>query len=304
MAASTSSPKPAKKSLVSRKLVIVLAIGAMTYIWRVRQTNPVFNDTNYTAMRADLDRTLALPDGSPEQAVAYMCLGKHLQTPIYDSLNGFDVCHWVRDPQNPIRPLLRKHPQLKHDWEYKCDDGFSNADHYNGFIAGPVSAARTLFQESVPESLDQLNALLARHAGTDPMSLDRDSQERLLQKALVEDAEGRALVQELTSRRSLPEQTRGYHKLAEIAGIPGLALRWVQFNLVWLVIGFVGVRAGLRALRAWRRDRTSRQNHLRRLGLLGTPIIRQDAAAVTLPHGWPKDFDPETSGEFQRELAV
>src|SRR5262245_9569504 len=118
----------ARKSFLTRKLVAIVAIGVMVYVWRFRYVNALFNDTNYVAMRADLHRTLALPDGSPEQAVAYMCLGKHLQTPVYGNVTGFDACHWIRDPHNPLRPLFRVHPQLEHDWDFKCGDGFSNAD--------------------------------------------------------------------------------------------------------------------------------------------------------------------------------
>lgn len=293
-----------KRSGFSRKVVVILVITAATYLWRVRASTAAFNDDHYTQMRHDMDRTLDLPDGSPEQAVAYMCLGRHLRTPIYASLTGFDVCHWVRDPRNPLRPLFRRHPQLKHDWDFKCDDGFSNADHYNGFVAGPVSSARTLFAESAPECLDQLNALLTRHAGTDPASLDRDAQERLLQKALVSDGEGRALVEVLTSRRNIAEQTRGYRKLAEIAGLPGLALRWVQGNILGIVVGFLVFRTAMRGMRAWRRARTARLLHRHRLGLVNAPILRHDPSTATIPHGWPKDFDPNTSGELQRELAV
>jgi hypothetical protein len=300
----TKSPRPILRSVFSRKLVAVVAIGVIAYVWRFRHVQPAFNDANYTAMCADLDRTAALPDGSPEQAVAYMYLGKHLETPIYGSLTGLDVCHWVRDPANPLRPLLRRHPQLKHDWDHRCEDGFSNADHYAGFIAGPVSSARTLFQESVPEAVDRLNALLARHAGTDPMSLDRDAQEALLHRALVEDPEGRTLVTELTDRRLIALQTSGYRRLAEVAGIPGLALRWVQYNAVALVFGFVLLRTMVRGLRAWGRDRAARQEHRRRLGLAIRPVIWQDERTVAVPCGWPKDHDPQTSGEFPRELAV
>src|SRR5262249_52323296 len=150
----------------------------------------------------------------------------------------------------------------------------------------------------------QLNVLLARHAGTAPMSLDRAAQEVFLHKALVEDPEGRALVEVLTSRRSIPEQTRGYRKLAGVAGIPGLALRGVQDNPLALVVGVVLLRAAVRGLRAWRRDRAARREHLRRLGFLDAPVAQPDGAAVTVPQRRSDDLDPEASGEIQRELAV
>jgi hypothetical protein len=90
----------------------------------------------------------------------------------------------------------------------RSDDGLSNADHYRGFAAGPVSGARILFQESAPGNLDKLDVLLRQHAGTDPDSLDLAAQEALLDKALVYDAEGREMLRDLTSRRWLGEQER------------------------------------------------------------------------------------------------
>jgi hypothetical protein len=249
MNATTSSPGSARKSYLSKKRVALLVIGAFICLGLTRQAEPVFNDVNYANLFGGLDKTVSLPDGSPEQAVAYVTLGKHLDKGVYGNWTAMDVVHWMRDPGNPLRPLLRRHPELKNDWEVKAEDGISNADHYRGFAAGPLASARILFQESAPEHLEALNALLARHAGTDPESLDLDAQEVLLHKVLVEDPEGRRMIQDLTSRRLLCAQARGYRTLTQVVGTPGLAMRWTQRNWLWLLGGlalFCGCRRALR----------------------------------------------------------
>jgi hypothetical protein len=247
-----NAASPTRKCLSVKKFLGLLLVGALAYIEFAKPLEPFFNDVNYDNLCHDLDATIALTDGSPEQAVAYMKLGKHLTTPIYGKLTGYDVVHWVRNPNNPIRPLLRWHPQLTKDWDLKDADGLSNADHYRGFTAGPVSGARILFQESAPEHLDRLNEMLEEYAGTDPETLDLAGQEELLQKALVDDPEGRRMIADLTSRRLLGAQARGYRILADVAGIPGRALRWTQRNCLWLVGGFIALHRSMRNLRQWR----------------------------------------------------
>src|SRR5689334_12617766 len=92
--------------------LFLLAIG-VAYLWASTRSEAFFNDENYANMRADMNKVLAYPDGSPEQAVSYMYFGKHLKTPIYYDLTGYDVCKWSRDPENPIRPILARHRLLK-----------------------------------------------------------------------------------------------------------------------------------------------------------------------------------------------
>jgi hypothetical protein len=260
----------------------------------------VFNDVHYANLLGDIDKTVSLPDGSPEQAVMYMTLGKHLDRPIYGAWNGMDVVHWVRDPGNPLRPFFRWHPQLEYDWDVKAEDGFSNADHYRGFAAGPVASARTLFQESAPEHVEALNALLARHAGVDPESLDWDAQVALLHRALVEDSEGRRMIQDLTSRRSIGVMARGYRTLTEVAGIPGLALRWMQRNCLWLLGGFGLFRVSLRALRQRKRNPRDKQTRIMRSFLPIEVHVRESSAhqAQVPDNRWPR------VGAAGEELAI
>jgi len=257
MNAVTSIKKIFGKLMATKSRICLLLVVAMIGFGLAQEPEPVFNDANYANLKNDLDKTIELPDGSPEQAVAYMKLGKHLDKPIYGAWNGMDVVHWVRDPRNPLRPLIRRHPLLTKDWDTKDEDGLSNADHYRGFKAGPVSGAQILFQESAAGNLDKLNVLLRQHAGTDPDSLDLAAQEALLDKALVYDAEGREMLRDLTSRRLLGEQARGYRKLTEAAGIAGLALRRTQRNCLWFLGGLFLFRRFLRALREERRLATA-----------------------------------------------
>lgn len=272
MNATSTTARAGRNVSFRKRWCPIILIGTLAWIEYTKPAEPFFNDANYNALRRDLDATIALPDGSPEQTVAYMKLGKHLNTPIYGKWTGLDVCRWVRDPNNPIRPLLRKHPQLAKDWELKDADGLSNADHYRGFVAGPVSGARILFQESAPEHRDRLNELLVAAAGTDPESLDLVRQEALLDRVLLDTSDGRGMLRDLNSRRLIGAQARGYRTLTEIAGTVGLGLRWTQRNCLWLLGAFVLVRAVRRAQRGKRSLRAS---------AAGRPV--QPARAAELP---------------------
>jgi hypothetical protein len=304
-ASRSNTPLPA--SFFSRRLVLVMLAGTFVYLWQAKEANPFFSDDHQAAMAQDLDTTIGCEEGSPEQVYHYVLLGKHLTTPVYGNVTGYDVCFWLRDPGNPLRPAFRLLPDLKNDWNYRCPDGFSNADHYSGFVGGPFSAARTLFGESLPESLPTLEALLRKHSTRELASLGFVEQEQVLYQALVKDPAGRELCQQLTSYRLIGKQARGYRMLMRITTTPGLVMRWGQENVLWLALGCLAMRCVL-ARRDRSRVRAAEQAKVRvqsfERAVPLTPLAWVAANAVE-PRQQPEmPGKPDSSGIFFPHLAA
>jgi len=206
-------------------------------------------DTSVVSALKSLRDRFRTSVNASDKVQAYLGMGDHLNDRVVGDNTVTDVLHWMRNPENPLRPTIARNvPGFTRNWDepFFVGDEMMRmtegnvmpaevhnrplSDHYRAFSAGPASGLEQMFWENtkrlpsgeIPGHEALKLKLQASHEGAGGtgsiFEAPREQQQAVVKSYLESDPDGQVLADKLVPGASVGAEN--YPDLAQAVALP------------------------------------------------------------------------------------